>query len=75
MSVDVVKEMLTNHQDEEIVAYLDSVMTGMLQNYKIATKQNQPELLYSNLGDIAMVAAIIRAMKKRNDAIAAQKEQ
>ena len=74
MSVDVVKEMLTNHSDAEVIAYLDSVMTGLLQNYKIATKQNQPELLYSNLGDIAMVASIIRAMKKRNDAIAAQKE-
>ena len=73
MKVDLTKELLANHSDEEIVAYLDSVVTGLLQNYRTATKQNQPELLYGNLGDIALTASIIRAMKNRNDAREAAK--
>ena len=74
MKVDIVKEMLEKHSDDEVVVYLDSVMTGLLQNYRTAAKQNQPELLYGNLGDLAMVASIIRAIKQRNDAREAQKQ-
>ena len=74
MKIDIVKEMLEKHSDEEVISYLDSVITGLLQNYRTATKQNQPELLYGNLGDLAMVASIIRAMKQRNDAREAQKQ-
>lgn len=68
MKVDIVSELLNNHSDEEIIAYLDSLATGVLQNYKTATKQKQPELLYGNLGDIALIASVIRSMKQRNDA-------
>ena len=74
MKVDIVKEMLEKHSDDEVVVYLDSVMTGLLQNYRTAAKQNQPGLLYGNLGDLAMVASIIRAIKQRNDAREAQKQ-
>ena len=75
MKIDIVREMLDKHSDEEVVAYLDSVLTGLLQNYRTATKQNQPELLYGNLGDLAMVASIVRAMKQRNEAREAQKQE
>ena len=68
MKVDIVSELLNNHSDEEIIAYLDSLATGILQNYKTATKQKQPELLYGNLGDIVLIASVIRSMKQRNDA-------
>ena len=68
MKVDIVSELLNNHSDEEIIAYLDSLATGVLQNYKTATKQRQPELLYGNLGDVALIASVIRSMKQRNDA-------
>lgn len=74
MKVDITKELLNNHSDEEIVAYLDSVLTGLLQNYRTATKQNQPELLYGNLGDLVLVASVVRAMKQRNDAREVQKQ-
>lgn len=73
MKVDIVKELLNNHSDEEITAYLDSVVTGLLQNYKTAIKQNQSELLYGNIGDLTLVATIIRAMKNRNEAREAMK--
>lgn len=74
MKVDVVKEMLEKHSDDEVIMYLDSVVTGVLQNYRTAVKQGQPELLYGNLGDLAMIASIIRAMKQRNEAREAQKQ-
>lgn len=74
MKVDITKELLQNHSDEEIIAYLDSVMTGILQNYKTATKQKQPEILYSIIGDIALVSSIIRAMKQRDEAREAAKQ-
>ena len=73
MKVDIVKELLNNHSDEEITAYLDSIVTGLLQNYKTAIKQNQSELLYGNIGDLTLVATIIRAMKNRNEAREAMK--
>ena len=74
MKIDIVKEMLEKHSDDEVIVYLDSVVTGILQNYRTAVKQGQPELLYGNLGDLAMVASIIRAMKQRNEAREAQKQ-
>lgn len=73
MKVDIVKELLNNHSDEEITAYLDSIVTGLLQNYRTAIKQNQSEILYGNIGDLTLVATIIRAMKNRNEAREAMK--
>lgn len=73
MKVDIVKELLNNHSDEEITAYLDSIITGLLQNYRTAIKQNQSEILYGNIGDLTLVATIIRAMKNRNEAREAMK--
>lgn len=72
--VEIDKELLERHTDEEIVAYLHKVMNGVVQNYQVALKANQPETLWSNLGDLTMVSAILKAMKARNDAIAAQKQ-
>lgn len=68
MKVNIVKELLDNHSDEEIVAYLDKMATGIVGNYKTAANANQPQLLFGNLGDVTMVATILRAMKNRNDA-------
>lgn len=74
MKVDIVKEMLDKHSDEEIIAYLNKVMNGVVQNYQTALKANQPESLWSNLGDIALVSSILKAVKARNDAREALKE-
>lgn len=72
--VDIVRELLEKHTDEEIIAYLDSMATGLLQNYRTATKQNQPQLLFGNLGDLVMIASVLRAMKQRNDNVEAQRQ-
>lgn len=72
--IEIDKEIVERHSDEEIVAYLVKVVNGVVQNYQTALKANQPESLWSNLGDLTMVMAILRALKARNDAIEAQKQ-
>lgn len=72
--VEIVKEMLNNHSDEEIIAYLDKVLSGAVMNYQTALKSNQPEALWGNLGDLTMVATILRALKQRNEAREATKQ-
>lgn len=74
MRIDIVKELLERHTDEEIIAYLDGMATGILQNYRTATKQNQPQLLFGNLGDLVMITSVLRAMKQRNDNVEAQRQ-
>lgn len=74
MKVDITKELLDNHSDEEIISYISKVMNGVVQNYQIALKANQPEALWSNLGDITMVSSILKAIKTRNDAREAQRQ-
>lgn len=71
--VNIEAEMLFNHTDEEIIEFLDSMMTGVLKNYRTAISANQPEILWGNLGDISLVASLIREMKKRNTTRQAQK--
>ena len=74
MKVEIEKEIVKNHTDEEIIAYLSRVINGVAQNYQIALKANQPESLWSNLGDITMTAAILKTLKARNDDIEARKQ-
>lgn len=74
MKVDITKELLDNHSDEEIISYISKVLNGVVQNYQIALKANQPEALWSNLGDITMVSSILKAIKARNDAREAQRQ-
>lgn len=74
MKIDIVKELLEKHSDEEIISYLYKVMNGIAQNYQTAMKANQSEVLWGNLGDMVMVTAILKAMKVRNDNRSAQAE-
>ena len=72
--IDIVKETLDRHTEAEVISYLDNLLTGVLQNYRTSFKQNQVEILWGNLGDIALAASLVREMKKKNDAIEAQKQ-
>ena len=74
MKVEIEKEIVKNHTDEEIIAYLSKVMNGVVQNYQVALKANQPESLWSNLGDIAMTAAVLKTLRARNEDIEARRQ-
>lgn len=66
-------ELLANHSDEEIIEFLDGVTTGLLKNYRTALEKGQSEILWGNLGDITLVASVIRELKKRNISRQAQR--
>lgn len=72
--IDIEQELIDNHSDEEVIAYLDKVATGLLQNYNTASKTNNPAFLWGSYGDVMMIFNIIRRMKVRNDTIEAQKQ-
>lgn len=74
MAVDVIKDMLSHHTDEEIISYISKVANGLVKNYQAAIKVNQPEILYGNLGDLTIVSEILKAMKHRNDEREAQRQ-
>ena len=65
--MDIAKDIVDKYSVDEIVYYLDSVMSGVLKNYQTAIKVNQPQVLFGDLGDIAQVRAILHEMRKRNE--------
>lgn len=72
--MDIVKEMLDRHSNEEVVAYLNKMMNGIIQNYKLGFQTGRSEALWGSFGDIVQVSEFLREMKKRNDARDAMKE-
>ena len=72
--INIVGELIEKHSDEEIISHLDSVITGVLKNYKTSLEKGDPNILWGNIGDITLVASIIRGLKKRNAEREAQKQ-
>lgn len=64
--MDLVKDIVDKYSTEQIIAYLDKLMGGVLKNYQTAIKVNQPEVLFGDLGDIAQVKSVLHEMNKRN---------
>lgn len=59
-------DLLDKYTQEQVIAYLDKLLSGILKNYQTAIKVNQPEVLFGNLGDVAQVRDIIHEMRKRD---------
>lgn len=72
--INVVGELIERHSDEEIIAHLDKIVTGVVKNYTVALDKGNSDILWANLGDLTQVASILRGMRKRNEAREAQKE-
>lgn len=64
--MDIAKDIVDKYTTEQIVAYLDKLMGGVLKNYQTAIKVNEPEVLFGDLGDIAQVKSVLHEMNKRN---------
>lgn len=64
--IEIAEELVKNHKDSEVIDHLYSIMTGIIRNYNTALQAKSPEVLYGNLGDLAMVTEILKKMKERN---------
>lgn len=72
--MDIAKDIVDKYSEEQIIAYLDKLLAGVLKNYQTSAKVNQPHLLWGNLGDIEMARGILHEIKSRNDAREAMKQ-
>lgn len=66
MKVNTVAELINNHSDEEIIEYLNGIISGVVKNYKVSLEKGDSNVLWANLGDISLVSSILRALYKRN---------
>lgn len=71
--MDIVKEMLDKHNNDDVIAYLSKTMNGIVQNYRIALQSGRSDALWGSFGDIMLVNDFLREIKKRNDARDAMK--
>lgn len=74
MAISLEKELLEKHTDEEIIAFLYKVVSGITKNYSSGLSTNNSNFLWGSYGDIVLVRSILGEMKQRNDAIEAQKQ-
>lgn len=66
MAVNLTDDLL-KYDDEDIIAFLESVMASVVKNHKTALESKQPEVVWASYGDITLVYNALRAIKKRND--------
>ena len=64
--MDIAKDIVEKYTTEEIVSYLDRLVAGVIRNYQTAIKVNQPEILFSNIGDLSQVRSVLHEMDRRN---------
>lgn len=68
-------EDIMKHQDMEIIEHLSKTMSGVMKNYNTSLEAKTPEVLWGNLGDVVMVAQVLKAMDKRNKDRLAQAQE
>lgn len=66
---------MLNHKDEEIIEYLAKTMAGVVKNFNTAVNKSDSAILYANLGDISLVASVLKAMHQRNQNKLAMKQE
>lgn len=66
--MNLASDMLDKYTSEQVIAYLDRLVAGVLKNYQTAIKLDQPQILFGSLGDVAQVRDILHEMRKRDEA-------
>ena len=65
MAVNLVGDLL-KYSDEEIIDYLEGIMSIVAKNYKTTIETKQPETLWASYGDVSLVYYTLKALKRRN---------
>lgn len=73
--MDIAKDIVDKYTTEQIIEHLNSVMGGILMNYRTSLKQNQPQAIWGSLGDIVQTKSILHEMNKRNKELEALKNK
>lgn len=73
MAVNLIEDLL-KYSDEEIIDYIEGVMSVVVKNYKTTIEAKQPETIWASYGDISLVHSVLKAMKRRNKERLAQHE-
>ncbi len=60
------RDILDKYSQEQVVAYLDTLLFGVLKNYNMAIEKGTPEILYANLGDLVQARAILHEQRRRD---------
>lgn len=66
--MDLAKDIVDKYTTEQIIAELDHILGGVVQNYKSGLKTGRAEFLWSSLGDLVQIKDILHEMKLRADA-------
>ena len=72
--MDLARDIVDKYTTEQVIAYLDHLIGGVEQNYRVAVKVCKAEPLWISMGDIEQAKDILHEMKKRNDAREATKQ-
>lgn len=72
--MNIAKDIVDKYTTEQIVDYLYTTLSGVLQNYKASIRAYQPQVTWGSIGDIAQAKEILHEIKKRNDAKEAMKQ-
>lgn len=73
--MNIEKDIVDKYSTEQIIAHLDILLGGVLQNYKTSIKANQPQIVWGNLGDLAQAKSILHEMRLREEKKRALVEQ
>lgn len=65
--INMIEDAVAKYSDTELIDHLSVVMGGIAKNYRLALQKGDSNILLANLGDIVMVASILRSMKRRNE--------
>lgn len=73
--VNIVEDMLTKYTDAELIAYLGKHARELRKGFSIVIDGERPsESLLTLYGKVDMIADVLAAMRKRNEALAALRE-
>lgn len=67
-------DILDKYSREQVIAYLDNVINGVLRNFKTSLEKGDSNILWANLGDLTQIRSILHEMKKRDDEREAMKD-
>lgn len=65
--MNLASDLLDKYTPEQVTAYLDKMLGGVLKNYQISLEKGESSILWANIGDISQVKNVLHEMRKRDE--------